>query len=503
MESLRIKNLRSLNDTGTITFKKINVFVGQNSSGKSTFIRTLPLLKQSAQVKTLSEILWYGPLVDFGSFDEALSRNSKNKKIEFIFEININPRFIIRGARFRFRMPDETVRAELTISIFPEKAIPNSSLVTEYSIDIFETKIKLTINEKLKILKLVIGGEDFTNLPNNYILFRSFDLLPNIIEVDKSDSQQNYHNKIIELIKKHTHKNKQLENIGFTANRLHPGSPSKVLRQLKSLDFGAHWRNKISDWTPESEDVLKITSLLIGKSFCGIFEAVGDSLNRTCHSIQYITPLRATAERYYRTQGLAVDEIDPQGNNLAMFLKNLSNEEAESFAQWTGKAMGFEARAKNYEGHVSIVLSDAGGTQKVNLADTGFGYSQVLPIIAQLWAMTKKSHYKDATKFFAIEQPELHLHPKMQAKLADLFVNLISHSKNENGFKLAIETHSEVIINQLGKAIEKGAISAEDIGIYIFEQDSLEGSTRVRESKFDNDGYLMDWPLGFFDSEPQ
>ncbi len=184
-----------------------------------------------------------------------------------------------------------------------------------------------------------------------------------------------------------------------------------------------------------------------------------------------------------------------------MFLKNLSNEEAESFAQWTGKTMGFEARAKNYEGHVSIVLSDAGGTQKVNLADTGFGYSQVLPIIAQLWTTQRKSHYRNATKFFAIEQPELHLHPKMQAKLADLFVNLISQRNNQDEFKLAIETHSEVIINQLGKAIEKGIISAEDVGIYIFEQETLEGSTTVRESKFDNDGYLMDWPLGFFDSE--
>ncbi|WP_445940987.1 AAA family ATPase, partial [Pseudomonas sp.] len=144
--------------------KKINVFVGQNSSGKSSFIRTLPLLKQSAQVKTLSEILWYGPLVDFGSFDEALSRNSKNKKIEFIFEIEINSRSIMRASRFRFRIPEETIHAELNISIYPERATPNSPLITEYAIDIFETKIKIKINEKLKILKFTVNGEDFTNI---------------------------------------------------------------------------------------------------------------------------------------------------------------------------------------------------------------------------------------------------------------------------------------------------------------------------------------------------
>lgn len=502
MNSLQIKNLRSLQDTGTIKFKKINVFIGQNSSGKSSFIRTLPLLKQSAQVKTLSDILWYGPLVDFGSFDEALSRTSKNKRIEFIVEVDISSRRIMRASRFRFRMPGEKINAKLTISISPEKSTPHSPLITEYLIEIFESKIKLTTNEKLKILNLTINGNDYTGIPNNYILFRRFDLLPSIMEIDKPDSEQYFHNSIVDIIKRNTHKNKHEENISNTASRLFPGSPESILKQLKNLDFGTHWKNKISSWSAESEDLLQITSNLIGKNFCGIFEAIGESLNFTCRSIQYITPLRATAERYYRIQGLSVDEIDPQGNNLAMFLKNLSTEEAENFAQWTGKAMGFEARSKNHDGHVSIVLSDTGSAQKVNLADTGFGYSQVLPIIAQLWVAARKRSYAGVTPIFAMEQPELHLHPKMQAKLADLFVKIVTNKTNASEIKLAIETHSEVVINQLGKAVEKGVISPNDIGIYIFEQERLDSPTEVRESRFDTDGYLTDWPIGFFDSEP-
>lgn len=501
MNSLQIKNLRSLQDTGKINFKSINIFIGQNSSGKSSFIRTLPLLKQSAQVKTLSDILWYGPLVDFGSFDEALSRNSKSKRIEFTLEIDINSRQIIRASRYRFRLPEEKINTKLTVSIFPEKSTPNSPLITEYLIEIFGSQIKLTTNEKLKILNFTIDNEDLTNIPNNYIIFRRFDLLPTIVEVDKRDSEQYFHKKIVELISKHTHKNKQEENISYTANRLFPYTPESILNQLKNLDFGAHWKSKVENWTPDNKDLLQIKSNLIGKSFCGIFEAIGESLNFTCRAIQYITPLRATAERYYRIQGLAVDEIDPQGNNLAMFLKNLSTEEAENFAQWTGKAMGFEARAKNHDGHVSIVLSDTGSSQKVNLADTGFGYSQVIPIIAQLWAISRKKYYRGEIPIFAIEQPELHLHPKMQAKLADLFIKLVSQNNRSTRFKLAIETHSEVIVNQLGKAIEQKIISPNDIGIYIFEQERLESLTTVRESEFDSEGYLTNWPIGFFDGE--
>ncbi|KIH83558.1 AAA family ATPase [Pseudomonas batumici] len=500
MESLRIKNLRSLSDTGKIQFKKINVFLGQNSSGKSSFIRTLPLLKQSAQVKTLSEILWYGPLVDFGSFDEALSRYAEKRAIEFGFELSISNRTLSRQSRFRHRIAEGNTHVELGISIRPEKLGLNSPLSTEYSIRVFENDITLAINEKLKVTNFTINNEDYTSATSSYLLFRSFNLLPNIIETNRPELRTQLHNSIIDVIKKHTHKNKQDENIGTTAARLYPASPSVVLEQLKVLDFGTHWKYKISSWTADSQDVQKITALLIAKHFCEIFEGIAEFLSRTCHAIQYVTPLRASAERYYRIQGLAVDEIDPQGNNLAMFLKNLSVEESESFAKWTGKTMGFEVRAKLSEGHVSIVLSERGGKEKVNLADTGFGYSQVLPIIAQLWTMTRKKNYGSYTRFFAIEQPELHLHPKMQAKLADLFASLIKEYPESN-FKIAIETHSEVIINQLGKSIEEGTLSTEDVGVYLFDQGGLDDSTIVRESTFDKDGYLSDWPIGFFDSE--
>lgn len=502
MKSLQIKNLRSLKDTGKIEFRKINIFIGQNSSGKSSLIRTFPLLKQSAQVKTLSDILWYGPLVDFGSFDETLSRESINKKIEFIFELEVNQQKIRKFQGLRKLSENEKTKTKLTISIKPEKDTPNSPLTTEYTIEIFESKISVEINENLKILNLKINNEELTHLSNSYLIFRFFDILPKIFEREKVETYKNFNKKIIDIIKKHTHKSKGEQSIISAVNKIHPGTEKSILDQLKKLDLGTHWKKRISDWDLENKDLKEITKKIIGKYFCDIFEAVSESLNLICRSIHYITPIRATAERYYRIQGLAVDEIDPQGNNLAMFLKNLSHEEAEGFANWTGEAMGFEARAKNLDGHVSIVLNDHGSPQTINLADTGFGYSQVLPIIAQLWVITQRPNlnHRRAEPIFAIEQPELHLHPKMQSKLADLLIKLATDEEGAN-FKLAIETHSEILINQLGKAIEKNIISPCDVGIYIFEQERLDSNTVVRESNFDRDGYLTDWPIGFFDSE--
>lgn len=97
MESLRIKGLRSLLDTGRIPIKPLTILVGENSSGKSTFVRSFPLLRQSIDAKTKGPILWYGPYVDFGLFEDALSIFAPEKRVSFTFEI--------KGKDLKFDLP--------------------------------------------------------------------------------------------------------------------------------------------------------------------------------------------------------------------------------------------------------------------------------------------------------------------------------------------------------------------------------------------------------------
>ena len=77
LKAIQIKNVRSLVDTGAVPLSPITVLVGENSSGKSTFLRTFPLVKQSIMKRTDGPLLWAGDLddyVDFGSFSETLTR---------------------------------------------------------------------------------------------------------------------------------------------------------------------------------------------------------------------------------------------------------------------------------------------------------------------------------------------------------------------------------------------------------------------------------------------
>lgn len=88
MNYIQVKNLRSLYDTSQIEMKKINMLVGNNSSGKSTFLRIFPLLKQSFNNRINGPILWAGDeddYVDFGSYQEALSNGCVGDTMRFRF----------------------------------------------------------------------------------------------------------------------------------------------------------------------------------------------------------------------------------------------------------------------------------------------------------------------------------------------------------------------------------------------------------------------------------
>ncbi|MNT31850.1 hypothetical protein D3C72_1677040 [compost metagenome] len=124
----------------------------------------------------------------------------------------------------------------------------------------------------------------------------------------------------------------------------------------------------------------------------------------------------------------------------------------------------------------------------------GFGYSQIAPIITSLWYEIHRNPKQSDRLIFVIEQPELHLHPGYQAKFVDL-VSKLHLFANKKGFDInfIIETHSETIVNSLGKNITKGLINKNDASILVFNKG-------VTKSYFDEDGFLVNWPTGFFEA---
>jgi len=121
------------------------------------------------------------------------------------------------------------------------------------------------------------------------------------------------------------------------------------------------------------------------------------------------------------------------------------------------------------------------------LPDVGFGISQFLPIVVADLQLSRNS-------VLVVAQPEIHLHPSVQAALADYFVE----QANEKEKRYILETHSEYLLNRIRLNIVKGKIEPSDISVYYFEN-SPEGSTE-HKLEFTKDGQIKNAPQGFFDT---
>ena len=237
-----------------------------------------------------------------------------------------------------------------------------------------------------------------------------------------------------------------------------------------------------------------------------VLSAIDKALQSEFNSCVYIKPFRAYAERYYRIQNLAVRNLDSDGHNMAMIFDNMSRQRngLKDFNEWTENHFKFSVKVRRSRGHVSLLIKENDAADYCNITDKGFGYSQVLPIILSLWQVLKSMEKGSSSqgvksKIIAFEQPELHLHPKLQAMIMDVII-AISNSAREYDFdlKFIIETHSSVMINRLGLRIAGDNSLRDKAAVLVFNEMSQENPSI---STYDNAGHLLNWPLGFFEPD--
>ena len=121
----------------------------------------------------------------------------------------------------------------------------------------------------------------------------------------------------------------------------------------------------------------------------------------------------------------------------------------------------------------------------VLITDVGFGVSQVLPIIVLLFSVPKKS-------ILLLEQPEIHLHPSVQAGLADVFIEAV----NLRNVQIIFESHSEHLLQRLQRRIAEREFRPEQTALF-FSSMEAEGAS-LSELQLDDFGNIKNWPPGFF-----
>lgn len=128
-----------------------------------------------------------------------------------------------------------------------------------------------------------------------------------------------------------------------------------------------------------------------------------------------------------------------------------------------------------------------GARDLVSLADVGLGVAQTLPLLVAMLSASRG-------QIVYIEQPELHLHPRAQWRMAEIVRDAVNR-----GVRIVIETHSSVFLRGLQTQIALKKMKSSDTRFNWFTRDPSTGSTVISSVVPDKNGAVGDWPSDFDD----
>jgi len=535
LKGIGVQNLRSFSQYAYSDLKPLTVFLGRNSSGKSSLIRLFPLLRQSVEETTTGPILWFGRYVDYGNFNEAIHKSSNNDdtiKLQFNIQLQTSSNAAWYKLANYERFPELEFILKINLSEQNQKTFAKSvsfeidgssiEVVPDFENDTttiyaegvdFECflKTEATSKKDYKFLPIISWIHDqgkkgsVKEIPkNNKALLAEYTAYMSRTQFRERESA---HNKLIckyaaKQLKQFFHPNTKLDTISEELLGVRAYSKDRLEHGILSL-FKSHsyFRKKMEIPEVRANFLNILHPLILLKNYNSIADLINSNLTKSLLSVKYLAPIRANTERFYRFQDLQVEEMDHTGSNLAMILNSFSEEEAKRFQHWTNENFGFISFVTTDGSHYAIKIKTENDNEEHNISDMGYGYSQVLPIIMSIWLEILSDENSTDEVIFVIEQPELHLHPAYQSKVAHLFAKVINTAKDaKKDIKFIFETHSQSMIDALGDCIQNKVIDKDDVNIMIFEKNKENGSSTFT-AEFDEEGYFTNWPVGFFSGE--
>ena len=429
---VRWKNFKGFHDTGWVKIKPITIILGSNNSGKTNFLAPFLLMNQTINSRDrLSPLILKGDIYDGGNYQEIVKDYKTENEIFF-------------GYRYHIHDSDEKLDPlgdyppgafEVTFKV--EHKEGEIKLKTKTVYDIFNRKfLNLSLNKSGKYKFAGIGSDSMNELEKESIT------------------------------------NSEPVNFLF--------SPNTVLFDLESS----------KDEKDVVEEKIKRKVDRFTKGFSQFLSAVSYNNNRVrkyLGDLSFIGPIRENPHRIYEITNETYNTVGSMGENMPNLIKKIgdNNEELNSWI----KRFGFGDRIElkhHYSNTYSLRFLKDNSDFYTSIANAGFGASQVLPLIVQAIVSPKRS-------ITIAEQPEIHLNPRIQCELAELFASMA-----KKGQTIIVETHSEHLLLRLRRLIAEDKLKAEDVAIYFVERkehDSINKEINLQENGHINP---IDWPKDFF-----
>lgn len=222
----------------------------------------------------------------------------------------------------------------------------------------------------------------------------------------------------------------------------------------------------------------------------------------------YLGPLRSNPKRQYSWKGTHPEDVGVTGelaveallasrergkvntrrlNKRGRALSLISVE--QNVAEWLkdlGLVTSFSMERLSDDADIyKVLVKKSEKSTPVSLTDVGFGVSQILPVLVLLAYVPKGSTV-------LLEQPEIHLHPAVQSKLADILLE----ASSVRGVQIIVESHSEHLLRRLQRRVAEGATTPEQLSLYFCENSN--GESSIRPLDLNIFGEISNWPEDFF-----
>ena len=440
LRTLRVQNFKAWRDTGAIELAPLTILFGSNSSGKSSINHFLMMLRQTMRSPDRNSVFDFGDVnaaVRLGSFRDVIFGHDLERELSFITEWQLPSPMTIRDPRSRKRYVGD--RLEFQASARQ----PGGRIRT-------------------------VQSEGFT-----YRL-RSDGEMALAVSMKRDEKRTNRW---------------QLDAENYELIRT-KGRAWELPRPVQFYGY------------PNEASIYFQNSLFLADLELALEERLG--------SISYLGPLRSPPERLYSWSGNVPPEVGWRGESTVQAILAASERTLnwkprsrlapfqEVIARWLAEmglvhsfSVGEIAPDRDeYE----VLVKTSARAEEVKLTDVGFGVSQVLPVVVQ-------SFYAPAHSTVLMEQPEIHLHPSVQASLADLFIAAVTAREGgeRRGVQLVVESHSEHLLRRLQRRIAEGTIKETDVAVY-FCYSGTRGSDMDR-LEIDSYGDIINWPPDFFGDE--
>ncbi len=524
LQSLELENFKAFGKRTRIPFAPITLIFGENSAGKSTLLQALNLLKQTRESRETGALLLpraESGIVDLGSFQELLFDHELKRTLSIRVGTTVDKRI-----RYLYRNRKNGIAIEFS---FKRPSLKSEILLTQ--IGIYDSKsseciAKFQPMETTEMSKAFFRPTGFFDDPDSFQVSK-LGLVKCVWLTEKSEHWKTE----FEFCTKDKEKilnqlQERLNDLKYSNEELRENN-SRLQEEINSLNDDIKFFSSNFDLETyiskrhgeEMNTVLGIEGYLpIGTmssrrypwltdfrhlsrrrpgdteffDVARLAMDVGAALERTLEALFPMGPFQKPPERWYIFSGTSPQDVGYRGDLLPDLLFRRP-ELVENTNEWLRKL------EIGYKLDVKPVGTDSGDIFEVRLIDTcredrvsvalpdvGFGISQLLPFVVQ--SLVSKG------QIISIEQPEVHVHPRLQADLGDLLAEAIKAPRRN---QFIVETHSEHLILRLQRLVRKHRLKPEDVSV-IYVSRSPEGAKAQRLHLDEEGDFIDEWPNGFF-----